>query len=114
MALMVYHMYVESIIVYSNGRKVMKRKAVVLRGKDNLAAALTDLEAGEVLGVEVDEDAVSVTLVDSIPFGHKFSLTDAKSDSAIMTYGEIIGKATTDIKPVQHIHVYNVARWVKE
>jgi len=87
----------------------MKRKAVVLNSKDSVATALTDLEAGEVLEVEVDKGAVSVTLVDSIPFGHKFSLTDIKSDSAIMKYGEIIGKATTDIKPGQHVHVHNVA-----
>jgi altronate dehydratase small subunit len=26
-----------------------------------------------------------------------------------MKYGEIIGKATTDIKPGQHVHVHNVA-----
>jgi len=87
----------------------MKRKAVVLNSKDNVATALTDLEAGDVLEVEVDKGAVSVTLVDSIPFGHKFSLTDIKSDSAIMKYGEIIGKATRDIRPGQHVHVHNVA-----
>jgi len=87
----------------------MKRKAVVLNSKDNVATALTDLESGEVLEVEVDKGAISVTLVDSIPFGHKFSLTDIKSDSVIMKYGEIIGKATTDIKPGQHVHVHNVA-----
>jgi len=87
----------------------MERKAVVLNSKDNVATALTDLEAGEVVEAEVGRGAVSVTLVDSIPFGHKFSLTDIKSDSTIMKYGEIIGKATTDIKPGQHVHVHNVA-----
>jgi altronate dehydratase small subunit len=87
----------------------MERKAVVLNSKDNVATALTDLESGEVVEAEVGTGAVSVTLVDSIPFGHKFSLTDIKSDSAIMKYGEIIGKATTDIKPGQHVHVHNVA-----
>ena len=87
----------------------MERKAVVLNSKDNVATVLTDLEAGEVVEIKVDKGAISVTLVDSIPFGHKFSLTDIKSDSAIMKYGEIIGKATTNIKPGQHVHVHNVA-----
>ena len=99
----------------------MERKAVVLNSKDNVATALTDLEAGEV--VEVDKNGITVTLVDSIPFGHKFSLTDIRLDSAIMKYGEIIGKATTDIKLGQHVHVHNVAstrgrgdvaKWVKK
>ena len=87
----------------------MERKAVVLNRKDNVATALSGLEAGEVVGVEVDKDLVSVTLADPISFGHKFSLTDIKTDSAIIKYGEIIGKATRDIKPGQHVHVHNVA-----
>ena len=87
----------------------MERKAVVLNSKDNVATALTDLQAGEVVEMEVDKGAVSVTLVDSIPFGHKFSLTNIKLDLPIMKYGEIIGKATADIKPGQHVHVHNVA-----
>jgi hypothetical protein len=108
MALIVYYMYVESIVVYSNVGKVMKRKAVVLDSKDSVAAAFTDLEAGDVLGGEVDEDAVSVTLVDSIPFGYKLSLTDINADSAINKHGEIIGKANIDIRPWQRVHVRNV------
>lgn len=87
----------------------MERKAVVLNSKDNVATALTDLQAGEVVEMEVDKGAISVTLVDSIPFGHKFSLTNIKLDLPIMKYGEIIGKATADIKPGQHVHVHNVA-----
>ena len=87
----------------------MERKAVVLNSKDNVATALTDLQAGEVVEMEVDKGAISVTLVDSIPFGHKFSLTNIKLDLPIMKCGEIIGKATADIKPGQHVHVHNVA-----
>jgi len=87
----------------------MERKSVVLNNKDNVATALTDLASGEIVEMEVDKGAISVTLIDSIPFGHKFSLTDIKLDSPIMKYGEIIGKATTDIKPGQHVHVHNVA-----
>ena len=87
----------------------MERKAVVLNSKDNVATALTDLEAGEVVEMEVDKGAISVTLVDSIPFGHKFSLTNIKLDLPIMKYGEIIGKATANIRAGQHVHVHNVA-----
>lgn len=87
----------------------MERKAVVLNSKDNVATALTDLQAGEVVEMEADEGAISVTLVDSIPFGHKFSLTNIKLDLPIMKYGEVIGKATADIRAGQHVHVHNVA-----
>jgi len=82
----------------------MRRKAVILSGKDNVATALADLEAGETVGMEIDKGTISLTLVDAIPFGHKFSLTRIKSDSPIMKYGEIIGNATMDIDPGQFDH----------
>lgn len=87
----------------------MKRKTIILSPKDNVATVLTDLEAGEVVKMEIDMSTLSVTLVDAIPFGHKFSLSHIKSGSPIVKYGEIIGKATTDIQPGQHVHVHNVA-----
>jgi len=87
----------------------MERKAVILNSKDNVATALADLAAGEVVKMEVEKAGIAVTLVDCIPFGHKFSLSNIKMDSPIMKYGEVIGKATADIKPGQHVHVHNVA-----
>ena len=86
----------------------MKRKAIIVNPKDNVATGLTDLEAGDVVEMEIDKRVISMTLVDPIPLGHKFSLTRIKSDSPIIKYGEIIGKATTDIQPGQHVHVHNI------
>lgn len=96
------------MIIYHRG-KAIERRAIIVNPKDNVATALTDLQTGEVVEMEVDKGAISLTLANSIPFGHKFSLTRIKSDSSIMKYGEIIGKATTDIQPGQHVHVHNVA-----
>jgi altronate dehydratase small subunit len=87
----------------------MQKKAIVLNAKDNVATALADLEAGEVVEMETDKGSLSVTLANPIPFGHKFSLRQTKSGSPIMKYGEVIGEATADIEPGQHVHVHNVA-----
>lgn len=87
----------------------MERKAIVLNPKDNVATALTDLETGDKVDVEVGDKTVSITLANPIPFGHKFSLAHTKSGSPIMKYGEVIGEATSDIEPGQHVHVHNVA-----
>ena len=86
----------------------MKRKAIILNDKDNVATALTKLAAGEVIQMEMNDHTLSVTLLDTIPFGHKFSLTRIKSDSPVTKYGEKIGEATADIQPGQHVHVHNV------
>ncbi|MBN2186448.1 MAG: UxaA family hydrolase [Dehalococcoidia bacterium] len=87
----------------------MERKAIILNPKDNVATAISDLEAGNVVEMEMDKNTISVKLVNAIPFGHKFSLSHIKSDSPVMKYGEVIGMATSDIQPGQHVHVHNVA-----
>ena len=87
----------------------MERKAIVLNGKDNVATALADLAAGEIVALEVDKKPVSVKVVNPIQFGHKFSLVDIKSGAAIIKYGEVIGEATKDIATGEHVHVHNVA-----
>ena len=86
----------------------MKRRAIILNDKDNVATALTELAAGEVIQMEMNGRSLSVTLLDTIPFGHKFGLTRIQSDSPVTKYGEKIGEATADIQPGQHVHVHNV------
>ncbi len=87
----------------------MERTAIVLNSKDNVATALADLGAGDSVALEVDKNQLSVKLVNSIQFGHKFSLVDIKSGAHILKYGEVIGEATKDIKAGEHVHIHNVA-----
>ncbi len=44
----------------------------------------------------------------SIPLGHKIALGDIRSGATIIKYGHDIGKATSDIKLGDHVHVHNV------
>ena len=86
----------------------MKAKAVALHANDNVGTALLGLSAGQ--SVEMDRGGASVTvsLVDAIPFGHKFALADMASGDAVVKYGEIMGEATSDIARGSHVHVHNV------
>lgn len=88
--------------------KAMRRKVIIFNGKDNVAVALANLKAKELIRIETGKDAPCVLLIDNIPFGHKFSLTRIKSNSPVIKYGEIIGVASTDIQLGQHVHVHNV------
>ena len=81
-------------------------KAVRIHADDSVAVALEPLSAGETL--------LGVTLVDNIPSGHKFALTDIKEGSPIIKYGCPIGKATTLIKAGSHVHVHNVKTLLSE
>ncbi len=87
----------------------MRKKAVVFDLKDNVATALVDFEAETNVEVEVAGKSLMVKLINSVPFGHKFSLTQIKSGSSIIKYGEIIGSATNFIQKGEYVHVHNIA-----
>lgn len=81
-------------------------KAVRIHADDSVAVALEPLSAGETI--------LGVTLVDNIPGGHKFALTDIQEGSPVIKYGCPIGKATALIKAGSHVHVHNVKTLLSE
>jgi len=86
----------------------MKRDAIVIKKQDNVATALRNLERNDVASVGVGDETVSVTLVDSVEFGHKFAIRDIPAGEDILKYGEVIGRATADIPCGAHAHVQNI------
>lgn len=71
---------------------------------DNVAVALKPLSSGAVLNV----DGNSVTLLEEIPQGHKFSLTDLSAGASVIKYGNAIGITREDIKAGAWIHTHNL------
>lgn len=82
--------------------------ALLLNPKDNVATAVRNLDSGQSISLQSGGINTSVSLVDTIPFGHKFALKDIKPGEKIIKYGEIIGQATTRINKGEHVHVHNV------
>ena len=71
-----------------------------IQPRDNVAVALEPLKAGEtVLGVSLLED---------IPAGHKFALTNIAENENIVKYGFPIGHATLPIPAGSWVHTHNV------
>ena len=62
------------------------------------------------------KDNVGVNLVgnETIPAGHKFALKDIKKGEYVIKYGEIIGRATADIKTGEWVHTHNVKSHLDE
>ncbi|MFC4360343.1 UxaA family hydrolase [Halobium salinum] len=77
--------------------------ALRMARSDNVATAIADLDAG----VEVETDADPVALVDDVEFGHKFALAPITAGEEVRKYGEVIGRATADVAPGEHVHVHN-------
>ena len=86
----------------------MKPMAILIDTKDNVATAFQELKAGAKVAVAVADKDVTTTLIQDIPFGHKFALTDIALHQPVVKYGEAIGLATQPIKAGQHVHVHNM------
>ncbi|HYT92544.1 MAG TPA: altronate dehydratase family protein, partial [Gemmataceae bacterium] len=79
--------------------------AVHLRPEDNVAIAARRLEAG----LELQHNGSRLTLAGRVGLGHKVALRPIKKGEAVYKYGQIIGFASKDIAPGEHVHVHNVA-----
>jgi len=85
------------------------KSALVLDAKDNVAVALADLASGD--SCQVAEDGgvkYQLVVIEAIPFGHKFALTDLHQNDPVFKYGEEIGKMKSPLKKGGWIHVHNM------
>ena len=83
-------------------------KVVMLNPADNVAVALADISAGTRVRAACGGKVFEVELVESVEFGHKFAVRPVAAGENVIKYGEVIGRATADIRPGQHVHVHNV------
>ena len=84
----------------------MKKKDVLtirLNTADNVVVTLGDLKAGTAI-----ESHGSVTQ-EAVPAGHKVATRLIGKGEYIYKYGQIIGVATMNIQPGEHVHTHNVA-----
>jgi len=86
----------------------MKRDAIAIKERDNVATALRELKPSDAAAVGIGGQTLSITLVEAIEFGHKFAIRDIAAGEDIVKYGEVIGRATADIPVGGHAHVQNV------
>lgn len=82
----------------------MKGKVLRIHPQDSVAVALIKLEAGQTITL----DELTVTLSQTIPQGHKFSLQDIPAHTAVIKYGFPIGNARTAISKGAHVHTHNL------
>ena len=80
-------------------------RVIVITPRDNVATALEALTPGQL----IEANGLQVTVRDAIASGHKVALSAIASGSAVVKYGNAIGKATADIAAGSHVHTHNVA-----
>jgi altronate hydrolase len=80
-------------------------KAVLLRPEDDVAIAKTALPAGLVL----EDGGARLELRVDIRPGHKVARRAVATGQVVRRYGQVIGYATQDIAPGDHVHTHNLA-----
>jgi altronate dehydratase len=81
---------------------------LLLDAKDTVAVALVPLQPGTAVEVGLGNEMVRLAAETLIPFGHKIAVAPMAVGAPVVKYGEVIGFATTAIRPGQHVHVHNV------
>jgi len=78
---------------------------LLLREGDDVAVALRDLRPGEVVAAG---DGASLVASGDVPRGHKVAVTAVAAGRSMRKYGQVIGVATRDIAPGEHVHTHNL------
>ena len=71
---------------------------------DNVAVAIREIEAGEVVRIHGREIAIPQTL----QVGHKFAVRRIEAGETVMKYGTPVGRATADIAAGEPVHTHSV------
>ena len=82
----------------------MGKMFLKIHSMDNVAVAIANLPAGEVLVV----DDLNITLREEIPAGHKFALKDFESGENVIKYGHPIGHTTVSVKQGDWMNERNI------
>ena len=82
--------------------------AIILRAADNVATAVQELKAGQEAATRLDREIIRIVIKENIPYGHKFTVRSVHKGENILKYGEVIGRATSDIAAGCHAHVQNI------
>ncbi|GAB3570134.1 UxaA family hydrolase [Spelaeicoccus albus] len=76
-----------------------------LDGGDEVVVASRDIRLGETVSVP---GRGRVEVRSSVPRGHKLAITPVSAGDTVSKYGVVIGVASADIKPGDHVHIHNL------
>ncbi|MCL4514691.1 MAG: UxaA family hydrolase [Firmicutes bacterium] len=83
-------------------------RALKINPRDNVAVVLNDVQSGEEVVVNGEEETIRLTAREEIAFGHKIALIPLEADQPVIKYGEEIGRARVAIPAGNWIHLHNL------
>jgi altronate dehydratase len=87
----------------------LRQAAIRLHPEDEVAIARVTLEADSTLCVDdTDQGDLQIVVRQAIPSGHKLAVQRIAAGSPVHRYGQVIGIASQDIAPGEHVHSHNL------
>ena len=83
----------------------MTISAIVIHPDDTVACLLRDHPAGKCALLPTGRTAA---LHSDTPLGHKIALVATALGAPVIKFGAVIGHATADISPGEHVHLHNL------
>ncbi|MDA9083083.1 altronate dehydratase family protein [Candidatus Pelagibacter sp.] len=80
----------------------MQNNLIVLNKNDNVAVTPFIIPANTKI------EGQNISSIDDIPFGHKICLKTVNKGDPVIKYDQIIGFASTNINPGEHVHSHNL------
>lgn len=86
----------------------MVRKVIQIHYLDQVGVVTVNMEENEEFIIPSQGETRKITVLSDIPEGHKVAIELIKNGQKVMKYGQVIGIATQDILPGQHVHLHNL------
>ena len=80
------------------------RTLLLISEKDNVLTCTRAVKKGEALAC----DKLTITAANDIPVYHKIAASFVPAGGKVYKYGEVIGIASRDIQPGEHVHIHNL------
>jgi len=80
----------------------MQNNLIVLNKNDNVAVTPFIIPA------KTKIEGQNISSIDDIPFGHKICLKTVNKGDPVIKYDQIIGFASKNINPGEHVHSHNL------
>ncbi|MHA1132613.1 MAG: UxaA family hydrolase [Candidatus Helarchaeota archaeon] len=83
-----------------------------MHSEDNVATVLERIDKDTPVELELRKKSLGkITAINKIKFLHKIAIKDIPAGKPVIKYGQIIGRATVDIRKGDYVHTRNVKSW---
>ena len=82
--------------------------AIQIHEKDNVVTVTRRITRGSMLEYGIEGNVRRIKVLDDIPQFHKVAVADIKKDEHVYKYGQLIGRAVTNIMSGGYVHDHNI------